>query len=219
MFVILLGPPGAGKGTQAELLAASLGVPKISTGELFREAMAQGTALGQDVATYIDRGQLVPDETTMGVLRKRLENPDAEAGAVLDGFPRTIKQAEQLDCLLDERGSTVDRVIDVDVPTAEIVRRLSGRWTCRNCNASYHEQFAPPKQPGLCDRCGGALYQRSDDRPEAITVRLDTYRQRTEPLVDYYKKALKLRVVAGNQPKDVVTRALISAVTDEALGN
>ncbi len=218
MFVILLGPPGAGKGTQAELLAASLGVPKISTGELFREAMAEGSTLGKDVATYIDRGQLVPDETTMGVLRKRLELPDAAAGAVLDGFPRTIKQAEQLDFLLNQQGSSVDRVIDVHVPTLDIVRRLSGRWTCRKCNASYHETFAPPQKTGICDRCGGTLYQRSDDRAEAITVRLDTYRQRTEPLVDYYKKASKLRVVAGNLPKEDVTKAMIHAVSDGAKG-
>lgn len=212
MFVILLGPPGAGKGTQADLLAAGLRLPKVSTGELFREAMAKGSPLGVEVARYIDHGQLVPDEITIDVLSERLARPDAQRGAVLDGVPRTIRQAEALDRLLAARGEEQVRVIDVEVPIDELLRRLAGRWTCRRCHATYHEIDAPPRVAGVCDRCGGELYQRSDDTLAAVRTRLQQYRERTAPLLDFYRRRGLLNVVHGAQPRDGVTRALLAAL-------
>lgn len=219
MFVILLGPPGAGKGTQADLLAAQLGVPKISTGELFREQIALGTGLGKYVAQYIDRGVYVPDQTTMEVLARRLDQPDAAAGAVFDGFPRTIPQAEALDRLLTERERRVDRVIDVRVPEDELLSRLAGRWTCLRCHATYHTVNAPPRVRGVCDRCGGELFQRTDDSAEAVGTRLKVYRERTQPLIEYYRRAGILTAVDGAQPKQDVTRALVSALDGTRAGN
>ncbi|HEV8633276.1 MAG TPA: adenylate kinase [Chloroflexota bacterium] len=212
MFVILLGPPGAGKGTQARLIGERLGVPTVSTGELFREEMATGSALGQLVGTFINTGRLVPDDTTLGVLQARLARPDAVRGAVLDGFPRTVRQAEELDRLLSGQGKRVDRVVDVVVPEDELLRRLSGRLTCRNCHATYHETAAPPRVPGRCDRCGGELYQREDDAPEAVRTRLRVYRERTAPLVDYYRRQGKLIAVDGDQPPPVVTHQLLRVI-------
>lgn len=212
MFVILLGPPGAGKGTQADLLAARLGNPKISTGDLFREEMARGTPLGHDVAAYINQGKLVPDVTTLQVLGTRLAKPDAADGAVFDGFPRTIRQAEALDEILSRLGKRLDRVIDVSVPVDDIVQRMAGRLICRRCHATYHETFAPPTVAGVCDRCGGELYRRSDDQPEAIRTRLRVYAEQTAPLIEYYQGAGVLATVDGAQPKDDVTAALMAAL-------
>jgi adenylate kinase len=212
MFVILLGPPGAGKGTQADLLAARLGVPKISTGDLFREEISRGSPLGDEVAQFINSGQLVPDATTLRVLEGRLGRSDASGGAVFDGFPRTIGQAEALDKILTASGRRLERVIDVDVPTEEIVQRVAGRLICRRCHATYHELFAPPKVPGVCDRCGGELYRRPDDQPEAIRTRLRVYGEQTAPLIDYYRQHGLLVSVNGAQPRDEVTSALLSAL-------
>jgi adenylate kinase len=216
MFVILLGPPGAGKGTQADLLAARLGVPKISTGDLFREEISRGSSLGDEVAQFINAGQLVPDATTLRVLEERLGRPDARAGAVFDGFPRTIGQAEALDRLLSGSGRHLERVIDVDVPTEEIVQRVAGRLICRRCHATYHELFAPPKVPGVCDRCGGELYRRPDDQPEAIRTRLRVYAEQTAPLIDYYRQHGLLVSVDGAKPRDEVTSALLIALDGAA---
>ena len=218
MFVILLGPPGAGKGTQADLLAARLGVPKISTGDLFREEISRGSPLGAEVAQYINAGQLVPDETTLRVLEGRLRRPDAAAGAVFDGFPRTIGQAEALDRILTDAQRQLERVIDVDVPSEEIVQRVAGRLICRRCHATYHELFAPPKVAGVCDRCGGELYRRPDDQPEAIRTRLRVYTEQTAPLIDYYRGHGLLVSVDGNQPRDEVTAALLTALDGAELG-
>jgi adenylate kinase len=212
MFVILLGPPGAGKGTQADLLAARLGVPKISTGDLFRDEIGRGTPLGTELAGYINAGQLVPDGTTLRVLEERLGRPDAASGAVFDGFPRTIGQAEALDRLLTDSGRHLERVIDVDVPTEEIVQRVAGRLICRRCHATYHELFAPPKVAGACDRCGGELYRRPDDQPQAIRTRLRVYGEQTAPLIDYYRQHGLLASVDGAQARDEVTSALLAAL-------
>jgi adenylate kinase len=217
MFVILLGPPGAGKGTQADLLAARLQVPKISTGDLFRDQISRGTPLGVEVARFINAGQLVPDATTLRVLEERLGRPDAHDGAVFDGFPRTIPQAEALDALLAGVGRQVDRVIDVSVPTEEIVQRVAGRLICRNCHATYHELFAPSKVAGICDRCGRAeLYRRPDDQPDAIRTRLRVYAEQTEPLIDYFARHHVLVAVDGAKPREQVTRALLAALDGQA---
>lgn len=207
MFVILLGPPGAGKGTQARLVADRIGVPTVSTGELFREEMAAASELGQYVGTFINEGKLVPDSTTLEVLQHRLDRADARAGAVLDGFPRTVHQAERLDQLV-----SVDRVVDVVVPEEELLTRLSGRWTCRDCHATYHELAAPPRITGRCDRCGGELYQREDDASEAVRTRLRVYHDRTAPLVEYYTRQGKLVSIDGVQPRERVTQALLDAI-------
>ena len=207
MFVILLGPPGAGKGTQARLVADRLGVPTVSTGELFREEMAAGSELGQYVGSFINAGKLVPDATTLEVLQSRLGRPDAANGAVLDGFPRTVHQAEELDEMV-----SVDRVVDVVVPEEELLRRLSGRWTCRDCHATYHEIAAPPRMAGRCDRCGGELYQREDDAADAVRTRLRVYHERTAPLVAYYGDQGKLVSIDGVQPPERVTQALLDAI-------
>lgn len=212
MFVILLGPPGAGKGTQARLVADRLSVPTVSTGELFREAMAAGSDLGQFVGSFINQGKLVPDTTTLEVLQERLKRADARDGAVFDGFPRTVHQAEELDKML-----AVDRVVDVVVPEDELLRRLSGRWTCRDCHATYHELAAPPRIPGRCDRCAGELYQREDDAPDAVRTRLRVYTERTAPLVEYYATQGKLVSIDGVQAPPTVTQALLDAI-DGAVG-
>lgn len=212
MFVILLGPPGAGKGTQAKLLAERLGVPVISTGDLFREQIAADTPLGREVAEYINRGDLVPDATALQVLRDRLGKPDASEGAVFDGFPRTVAQAAALDRLLDERRAHLTRVVDFEVAEPELLRRLGGRWTCRSCHATYHQVAAPPRVPGVCDRCGGELYQRPDDTPDAVKVRLGVYRDRTLPLIEYYRSHGVLRTIDAAQDRERVTRALLRAV-------
>jgi adenylate kinase len=212
MFVILLGPPGAGKGTQADLLAARLGVPKISTGDLFREEISRGSSLGDEVAKVINAGQLVPDATTLRVLEERLGRPDARTGAVFDGFPRTIGQAEALDALLTGSGRHLERVIDVDVPTEELVRRMAGRLICRRCHKTYHEVFDPPPKSGVCGRCGGELYRRPDDQPDAIRTRLRVYAEQTAPLIDYYRQHGLLVSVDGAKPRDEVTTALLAAL-------
>lgn len=217
MFLILLGPPGAGKGTQARLLARRLGVPAIATGDLFREQIAADTPLGREVAEFINRGELVPDTTTLQVLRARLEQSDAGPGAVFDGFPRTVRQAEALDALLADRKARLTRVVDFDVPEDELLRRLGGRWTCRRCHATYHEIAAPPREAGVCDRCGGELYQRPDDTPEAVKVRLDVYRSRTLPLINYYRAAGVLQSIDAAQDHESVTQALLRAVDGAAL--
>lgn len=200
----MLGPPGAGKGTQCSLLAERLAIPHVSTGDLLREAIAQQSSLGRLAQPYIDRGELVPDETMIGLVRDRLLQSDARSGAILDGFPRTIEQARGLDRVLGELGRKIDAVIYLRVPVEEVVERIAGRYTCPQCGASYHLRGSPPQIPGRCDLCGSELYQRPDDRREVVRRRLEVFEEQTAPLVDYYRAQHVLGEVDGNQSVDLV---------------
>ena len=211
MILILLGPPGAGKGTQATLVSQGAGVAHVATGDLFRENIRNQTELGMQAKAFVDRGALVPDELTVRMLLDRLDRPDTQKGVLLDGFPRTVDQARALDEALKERSQAVDQVLYINVGEEEVVRRLAGRWTCRQCGAVYHQVFSPPKQPGRCDQCGGELYQRDDDKPETVRNRLTVFNQQTAPLIDYYKKQSKLLEVNGEQEADAVGRNLLKA--------
>jgi adenylate kinase len=206
MRLILLGPPGAGKGTQAESLSDTLGIPHISTGDMFREAVAAGTPLGMEAKSYMDAGKLVPDEVTIGIVRERLNRPDARSGFVLDGFPRTVPQAEALDRILDDLSEKIDAVVCIDVPEEKLVRRLSQRRVCRDCGTIYHLESKPPGPDGRCTACGGELYQRDDDTEETVRRRLEVYRLQTEPLIRYYERRGLLRTVSGDQDIDSVNR-------------
>lgn len=172
MNIIMLGPPGAGKGTQAKMLVEKFGIPQISTGDMLRAAVAEGTELGKKAKEYMDKGQLVPDEVVIGIVEERLKKSDCEKGFILDGFPRTVPQAEALDKILEKMGKKIDYVINIVVPDVEILKRLTGRRTCKQCGAMYHVIYNPPKQEGVCDKCGGELYQRDDDKEETIKNRL-----------------------------------------------
>jgi adenylate kinase len=209
MVIILFGPPGAGKGTQGDLLAASAKLRKLSTGDLLREAMRAGTSLGIEAKRYYDAGELVPDQLIVGLVKQTiLENPE-EGGFILDGFPRTIAQARALDDMLAEVGQPLQAVLVLDVDDAEIVKRLSGRRACPNCSAVYHDLFDPPRTPGVCDRCGADLIQRTDDQPETIQRRLDVYRQQTAPVLEHYRKGqTPVITLAGDRPIEVVQTEL-----------
>ncbi|HZX61549.1 MAG TPA: adenylate kinase [Candidatus Methylomirabilis sp.] len=195
---ILLGPPGAGKGTQAKMLTERYGVPQISTGDILRSAVAAGTPLGREAKSYMDRGALVPDEVVIGIVRERLHQPDCQRGYLLDGFPRTVTQAEALTRMLTELGAPLPCVVSLDVAEAELVRRLSGRRTCPACGAVFHVESHPPKVEGTCDACGGRLIQREDDREETIRRRLRVYREQTEPLISYYQARGLVKHVNGS---------------------
>ena len=197
MNLIFLGPPGSGKGTQAKMLVDKYGIPQISTGDILREAVKEGTPLGKEAKKYMDEGKLVPDEVVVGIVRERLKEPDCTKGFILDGFPRTIPQAEALDKTLQEMGKGIDHVLSLEVDKEELVRRLSGRRTCKKCGAMYHIIFDPPKKDGVCDRCGGELYQRDDDKEETIRERLRVYEEQTAPLIEYYRKKGLLRPIDG----------------------
>ena len=212
MFLILLGPPGAGKGTQAALLAEARSLAHIATGDMFREAMRSGSEVGQQAKAYVDRGELVPDELTIRMLLERLTQPDCAGGCMLDGFPRNLEQAKALDTALTERGQAVDHVAYIRVSEEELTERLGGRWTCRQCGAVYHQRNSPPATAGRCDQCGGELYQRSDDQPETIRRRLTVYFRDTAPLVEYYRQRGKLIEVDGQQGIEAVGRALLNAL-------
>ena len=214
--VIFLGAPGAGKGTQARRLAASSGVPQVATGDLLREAVAEGTRLGREAKRYMDSGALVPDEVVIGLVDERLARPDASGGYVLDGFPRTVTQAEALDGLLRRRGQELDRVIFFDVSRDELLRRLTGRRICRQCGTAFHLVSAPPKVAGRCDQCGGELYQREDDAESTVARRLDVYQTQTAPLLDYYKERGLLVRVRGEGSVDEVAAQIQKAVREEA---
>jgi adenylate kinase len=188
LFLVLLGGPGAGKGTQAERLAKALDIPQVSTGDLFRENLKKETELGLLAKGYMERGELVPDEVTVGMVRERLARPDASSGVILDGFPRTIAQAEALEKLLAELGQKLAVVPNIEVPEDVLLARLAGRWTCRKCGAMYHQLFSPPQVEGECDRCAGELYQRPDDTPETQKHRIVVYLEQTAPLIDYYRE-------------------------------
>ena len=209
--MVFLGPPGAGKGTQARELAQEWGVPHIATGDMLREAVAAGTPLGQDAKRYMDQGALVPDDVIVGLIAERLGKPDAKRGFLLDGFPRTIPQAEALRALLDSLGQPLDRVIFFDVSEAELLRRLTGRRVCRNCGATYHVVSAPSARPGVCDRCGGELYQRADDSEATVRNRLRVYATQTEPLLAYYRDKRLLSSVRGEGTIQTIGAALRQA--------
>lgn len=204
MRVILLGPPGAGKGTQAQRLTQTLSIPQVSTGDILRAAVAAGTPLGREAKATMDQGALVPDGVVIGIIRERLAAPDCARGYILDGFPRTAAQAEALGETLQALGTPLTAVLSITVDPEELVRRLSGRRTCGNCGAAYHLETAPPRRAGLCDRCGGALLQREDDREETIRKRLAVYREQTAPLVAYYRGRGLLREVDGRGDIDDV---------------
>ncbi len=211
MYIVLLGPPGAGKGTQAQRLAAATGLVHISTGDMFREHVRNGTELGKLAKSYMDRGELVPDEVTIAMLLERLEQPDAAKGAMFDGYPRNVAQAKALDDALAKRGAKIDRALLIEVSDEELVARLGGRWMCRQCGAVYHERNDPPKTPGICDRCGGELYQRDDDKPDVVRARLAKQKPPAD-LIEYYRERGVLCTVNGEQPLDAVTQALLEAI-------
>lgn len=206
MRIVLLGGPGSGKGTQAKKLVDKLGIPQISTGDIFRAALKEGTPMGLKAKTYMDKGELVPDDVVIGVVEERLTKPDLDKGYMLDGFPRTLAQAEALDKIIVSQGKSIDHAILVDVPDEELVARLSGRRTCPNsdCGKMYHVMFNRPKHDGICDACGSELYQRDDDSEATIRERLTVYNSQTAPLIDYYDKKQLLRRVAGVGPIDEI---------------
>ncbi len=212
MRLVLVGPPGAGKGTQAEFIAAHLAVPKISTGDIFRANVAAGSSLGIEAKRYMDGGQLVPDGVTINMVRERLAEPDAADGFLLDGFPRTVPQAVALDKLLADLGVGLDLVLELVVDDDEVIRRLSGRRTCRGCSKIWHVDFDPPSREGVCDRCGGELYQRDDDKAATVAERLRVYVRDTAPLVDYYGAQGKLVGIDATGPVEDVTVRGIDAL-------
>ena len=206
--VVLLGPPGAGKGTQASLIARRRGVAHIASGDLFRKHLGEGTKLGKLAKTYMDKGELVPDDVTIRMALERMAEPDAGQGYVLDGFPRTMEQARALDSALEVKGESIDAAPLIEVETEELVRRLAGRWICRTCQTPYHATSSPPKSEGVCDACGGELYQRDDDKAEVVRARLETYERQTAPLIDYYEAQGKVTRVNGEQAVERVTADL-----------
>jgi adenylate kinase len=214
--VIFLGAPGAGKGTQARRLAADSGVPQVATGDMLREAAAEGTPLGREAKRFMDSGALVPDDVVIGLVDERLARSDAASGYVLDGFPRTAAQAEALDALLRRRGQELDRVIFFDVSRGELLRRLTGRRVCRQCGTAFHLVSAPPRTVGRCDQCGGELYQREDDTEATVARRLDVYQTQTAPLLDYYRRRGLLVRVAGEGPVDGVADLIRKALKEPA---
>ena len=211
MFIVLLGPPGAGKGTQAQRLAESTGLLHISTGDMFRENVAAGTELGKLAKTYMDRGDLVPDEVTIKMLLERISRPEASAGAMFDGFPRKVVQAEALDAALAGKDAKIDHALLISVPDEELITRLGGRWICRKCGRLFHERNDPPKQAGVCDECGGELYQREDDRPEVVRNRLEKQKP-PAALIDHFRTSGVLTEIDGLQSLDAVTAALEAAI-------
>jgi len=197
MNLILLGPPGAGKGTQAQKMVEHYHIPQISTGDILRRAVKDGTPLGKRAKSFMDKGQLVPDDVVIDIIDERLRESDCERGFILDGFPRNISQAEALQALLAKIGKKIDHVINIEVDTEELVRRLTGRRTCKNCGAMFHINFHPPRIEGVCDRCGGELYQREDDQERTIRIRLNEYQRQTTPLIQFYQQKNSLRSIQG----------------------
>jgi adenylate kinase len=212
MRVVLLGPPGAGKGTQAQTLKQKFAIPHISTGDLLRQAVKEGTELGRQARAYMDRGELVPDELVTAMVAERLHHPDCVSGFLLDGFPRSIAQAEALADELTRSGKKLDGVVSIMVPRSELIERLSGRRVCRQCGAMYHERFDPPKRAGACDKCQGMLYQRSDDNPETVDARLVVYERSTAPLLSYYRDRGLLYEIDGRGTPEEVGQKIIAAL-------
>ncbi|GEA18252.1 adenylate kinase [Moorella sp. E306M] len=212
MRLVLLGPPGAGKGTQAALICKHLGIPHISTGDMFRQAIKEGTELGRQAEKYLQSGGLVPDDVTIGLIQERLSQSDCRQGFLLDGFPRTVAQAEALDAWLAGRKEKLDAVIDIEVPREELMARLTGRRVCRQCGATYHLQYNPPAEAGKCDVCGGELIQRADDTAATVGKRLDVYNEQTAPLITYYRQRGLLKEIDGSGDIAAVSRAIGAAL-------
>ncbi|WP_369211700.1 adenylate kinase [Streptomyces flavofungini] len=217
MRIVLVGPPGAGKGTQAAFLAKNLKIPHISTGDLFRANISQGTELGKQAKAYMDAGNLVPDEVTIGMAKDRMAQPDAKNGFLLDGFPRNVSQAEALDEALKADGQKLDAVLDLEVPEDEVVKRIAGRRICRNDSSHvFHVTYSKPKTEGVCDVCGGELYQRGDDKEETVRKRLDVYHRETEPIIDHYKaQGLVVTISALGKVEEVTKRAMAALKGDK----
>jgi adenylate kinase len=212
MYVVMLGAPGAGKGTQADIISRDMKLPHIASGDLFRQALEQGTNLGLLARSYMGKGELVPDKITIRMILEKIDQADCASGCVFDGFPRTLQQAEALDKALQERARAIDKAIYIEVPDKELVRRLSGRWLCRNCQTPYHITNSPPKTLGRCDKCGGELYQRPDDMEETVRERLRVFLVQTVPILDYYEKQGKLARVNGNLGMQAVAKEIVSAL-------
>lgn len=216
-FIVLLGPPGAGKGTQAEAIAERLNLPHISSGDIFRENLKKQTELGSLAAGYINKGELVPDDVTIAMIQERISRPDCEAGAILDGFPRTPAQADALAGMLSDLHSEVKSVPYISVPEDVLVERLSGRWTCRSAGHIFHEKFNPPQVPGVCDFDGSKLYQREDDKAETVKRRIHVYLKQTKPLIEYYRQHGVLVEIDGKQPIERVTADLLAALAEKEI--
>ena len=212
MQIVLFGPPGAGKGTQAKFISEQYNIPHVSTGDILRENVREGTALGKKAKTYMDKGELVPDAVLIDIIKERIQKPDTRKGFLFDGFPRTIPQAESLDEILDDINKKLDAIVNIDVGTSELVKRLSGRLTCRNCGATYNIRTNPPKVDSICDACGGELYQRADDTEAAIKNRIAVYKKQTAPLIDYYKKKGILVDIDGEREIDEVRSDIMKAL-------
>jgi len=212
MRLILLGPPGAGKGTQAKKLVEKFGIPQISTGDILREAVKNGTPLGKEAKSYMDKGELVTDAIVVGIIRDRLQEKDCEKGYILDGFPRTVPQADELKKALNEMGQSIDSVLSIVVANEELIKRLTGRRTCKECGAGYHLLFKAPKAEGVCDQCGGPLFQRDDDKEETIKNRLAVYNEQTEPLIAYYKKDGALVDIEGTGGIDEIFARICAVI-------
>jgi adenylate kinase len=212
MYIILLGAPGAGKGTQAVMMAEKMKLVQVASGDLFRKALQQETELGKKAKSYMEKGQLVPNEITIQMVLERLAAPDVKKGAILDGFPRNLEQARALDKALAGQSKAIDKVVYIKVAEDELLKRLGGRWICRNCQAPYHEVDSPPKVKGKCDRCGGELYQRTDDKAETVKKRLEVYFKETSPLIDYFKKAGKLLEINGEGSTAGVNQRILNAL-------
>ncbi len=212
----MLGAPGAGKGTQADILSTEMGLPHIASGDLFRQALEKKTELGLLAKSYMDRGELGPDEITIKMILERINLPDCASGCLFDGFPRTLRQAEALDKFLAEQGKAIDKAVYITVAEEELMKRLSGRWICRNCQTPYHMVTSPPKTPGICDKCGGELYQRPDDKEETVRERLKVFFSQTVPILDYYRKQNKLIEVNGNRAIQEVASETLSLLKAES---
>jgi len=212
LYIILLGAPGAGKGTQAVMLAEKEKLVQVASGDLFRKALQQETELGIRAKAYMEKGQLVPDEITIQMVLERLAEPDCKNGAILDGFPRNLEQAKALDKAMEQKSRAIDKVIYIKVSEGELIKRLGGRWICRKCQAPYHEVDSPPKVAGKCDRCGGELYQRADDNPTTVKNRLKVYFEETSPLIEYYREAGKLLEINGEGSVSEIRQRILAAL-------
>ncbi|EFR43230.1 adenylate kinase [Dialister micraerophilus] len=212
MYILLMGPPGAGKGTQAEKLIRDYGIPQISTGDMFRAAVKAGTALGIEAKSYMDKGALVPDSVTIGIVKERLQQEDCKKGWILDGFPRNTDQARALDKILKEIGIKLTSVITIKVENKDLIKRICGRMMCKKCGASFHKEFRPPVRENICDNCGSELYQRADDNEATVGQRLAVYESKTKPLIDYYKESGSYCEIDGNQSMEDVYKQIQAAL-------